>query len=55
MKPGDRMLLDSGDDRSWVTVAALLDRERAKVTFDSTNGGWMIVPRSLLTGGRKRR
>lgn len=53
LRPGDRALLDAAGHRTWVHVHRVLDDKRVQVTFDATDGGWMIVPIAALTTGQR--
>ena len=53
LRRGDRALLNAGGHQTWVHVYEVLDDECASVTFDATDGGWMIVPIAALTTGQR--
>lgn len=46
-------MLEAAGQRTWVHVHRVLDAETVEVTFDATDGGWMIVPVALLTTGQR--
>jgi hypothetical protein len=54
LRPGDRALLDAAGYQTWVHVHQILDDECASVTFDATDGGWMIVPIAALKTGQRQ-